>query len=1611
MVEEKETRARETMYIMGLERWPLQASWAITYGLIFIIVAATVTIVCSLSFMTKSSPSLLFVSLLLFNLSELSFGLLIASLFSNAKIAAICAPILHFSALMPRYIFFRTGEPQALIGKALVSLLSPSAFTFAADLFAAYEGAGDGMGWGDLWSDPYPLGAILFMMTVDIKLYATVGWYLEQVIPSEHGPRLPLLFPLSWQYWRTGDASQVPSCSSIVKGTWAFCTTCCTSWGKPKGGFRRITDEADGLAPRLSRGSGGGLASRGSGLRGMQAEGHTVFAAMAKLRKEYGPKVAVKELSLQLREGQLTSLLGHNGAGKTTAVGMLSGLIRPTAGDCTIMGHSMVTSAPLARQCLGFCPQQNILFGRLTAREHLLLYSAIKGLPGGCSGAAASEAAEGMLKAVGLAAKADTEAQALSGGMKRKLQVALALLGDSPVVLLDEPSSGVDPVSRRALWAILSQWKRGRAMLLTTHFMDEADMLSDQVAIMSEGELVCSGTALQLKEQWSNGYTLTMSQALDGGAAADVGAIESLVLSCMPGARFLRAAGAELVYRLPMEETGSFARLLQEIEESREALGIGHCAVSMPTLEESAAAAESSPRAESLLRAESPHAASSSAPEAGAFQHGPSSNGTGVELQEATAVHSSKASGRGGAQQERAGTSKGVDMPSAHQYDGKRERSGAVHWWICLVQMLRKRAGIAGRDKKGAAFILLVPLLAVSLVMLILSINIDPSSPNVLLRLESMLPAESAVVPLSHPPPRLGECASVPCAGVHQYALWDAGDSSYNMSEVLLERAAESGVPQYVAVVFNDTVVHEIATAAVPVAGLNASINIGRPDIDTSSFANAAVAAALLSPLQLGPISPFAVSRVLRRTYQRFAQDPPVMVMHNSSAYHVLPAAVSALRETVSGFRTSSSSSQSGGAASLTARNHPLPLSQQESVQLDSILLVLASLFVLVPFCLMSGAFAISPVTEFSVGAHHMQLLSGCPPAMYWLGSYIWDACMHMLVCVCAMGIFAAYQDAAFAGSFAQAGATFLLLIEYGAAVIPLAYCYSFAFGSPSAAQVAVAALNFLLGFGCVTASYVMQLLPKTQGAQKVLVHFFRFCPPFLLGEGLIELTRHQFLKALADVQGNGVHVPALFSWKILGRPLVALAGEAALFSVLTLLIDANTRSSWVPTLMKGLWHRSEPWRDSMVMCFTRCGLMRAKQRSMQRKRYQAVQGPQDSEDVEESQTLVSGVEMTQQEMSHPQRNEEEGEELMLEAVGDEEAPLRRLEDDDVIAERRRIDDASSSGVDRVQLCHLRKVYATKPPKVAVHDLCLGIRPGERFGLLGPNGAGKTTTLSMLTGALAPTSGQACVDGRVVASASGASATNSVALGYCPQHDPLLEFLTAREQLGMYARLKGVPAEQVGTAVAEVIARVSLPQEMAARPSGQLSGGNKRKLALGIALVGGTTALLLDEPSSGMDPGARRAMWAYIERATSPEATDNGGSVAVALTTHSMEECEALCSRVGIMHAGRLACIASPTRLKALYGRGYLLEVHCHDSHEAMQAVAQFVSSALGGMESEERRFGRLKFVLPSKRQTLAQVFRSMEGEKSRLKIVAYGVSMPTLEQVFLAVIGESLAQ
>ncbi|TYZ62891.1 hypothetical protein PybrP1_006990 [[Pythium] brassicae (nom. inval.)] len=270
-----------------------------------------------------------------------------------------------------------------------------------------------------------------------------------------------------------------------------------------------------------------------------------------------------------------------------------------------------------------------------------------------------------------------------------------------------------------------------------------------------------------------------------------------------------------------------------------------------------------------------------------------------------------------------------------------------------------------------------------------------------------------------------------------------------------------------------------------------------------------------------------------------------------------------------------------------------------------------------------------------------------------------------------------------------------------------------------------------------------------------------------------------------------------------------------------------------------------------------------------------------------------------------------------------------RGEDDDVQRERQKVERTGPTTADNIVIRNLRQQYGNKGGKVALDDLCLAIPKGECFGYLGINGAGKSTTMKVLTGQLGPSSGFVSLGGFDLARHRDKART---VLGYCPQFDALHDLLTVREQLELYARLKGVPAALVPLAVAEKMSEVGLGEYRDKLTRG-LSGGNKRKVSTAIALMGAPRIVLLDEPSTGVDPSARRKMWDVIAGVCAR------AEASVVLTTHSMEECEALCTRVGILVSGRLQCLGSVAHLKHKFGRGYTVEVTVREPEP--RAVAQ----------------------------------------------------------------------
>ncbi|VDO88008.1 unnamed protein product [Schistosoma curassoni] len=232
-----------------------------------------------------------------------------------------------------------------------------------------------------------------------------------------------------------------------------------------------------------------------------------------------------------------------------------------------------------------------------------------------------------------------------------------------------------------------------------------------------------------------------------------------------------------------------------------------------------------------------------------------------------------------------------------------------------------------------------------------------------------------------------------------------------------------------------------------------------------------------------------------------------------------------------------------------------------------------------------------------------------------------------------------------------------------------------------------------------------------------------------------------------------------------------------------------------------------------------------------------------------------------------------------------------------------------------VAVINLTKFFPRKK-KPSVNRLTFGVRPGECFGLLGVNGAGKTTTFNMITGKLHPSMGTVYVNGFNVVTQTKNALKN---LGYCPQFDAVHDLLTGRETLTLYARLRGFPEKQISTTVNELLQNMGL-LPYADRITSVYSGGNLRKLSTAIAIIGKPQVILLDEPTSGMDPIGKRFMWDQII-----SLIKDGRSII--LTTHSMEECEALCQSIGIMINGQLKCFGSIQHLKNRYGNGYHVEI------------------------------------------------------------------------------------
>ncbi|XP_077990027.1 phospholipid-transporting ATPase ABCA3-like [Glandiceps talaboti] len=1529
IVLEKHDRLKESMKMMGLSNWIHWLAWFFKSFICLLIIMILVVIVIKFAnIYPKSDPTVILVFFLLWMCAAITWNFAVATCLTRPKLAVLAGAVLWFLNFLP--VFFinagATYSRMAWYQKALGCLLCNTCMGIGINLIALREVQGVGAQWNNLAypvsvDDDFPLSTVFAFFVLSFIIHTVIAWQVEAIFPGKYGVPKPFYFSCLPSYW------------------------CGPSETKK----RDITMEYK-LQEDVNN----------SKNHETEPTDLNIGISIHNLRKVYkslttGSKLAVDNLSLNMYEGQITSLLGHNGAGKTTTMSILTGLFPPTSGSATINGYSILTDIDKVRQSLGLCPQHNVLFDRLTVKEHLDFFIALKGV----SGSAGKKEVNVMINDLNLTDKTNQQSSKLSGGMKRKLSCGIALIGGSKIVILDEPTSGMDPYARRATWDLLLKHKEGRTILLTTHFMDEADLLGDRIAIMANGELICSGSSLFLKNKYGVGYHMTLVKT----STSDTEMVDKFITSYVPDAKCTSNVGSELSYTLPKESTGQFKDMFEELESKMADFGINSYGVSVTTMEEVfmkvGEMAEEIVQNRELQRDDSQDNAAYVDGE-----HQRDDDVTDVTLKETVA------------------TARGVNTDNLSIDINVQDKENQDHltgvWllWQQFKAMFMKRllSGSLLRNRLPIATQLVLPLFFVVIAQVVTFYKVPrQQDPERILDLSNLYSSD-----VGNSKAFYVNMMENKSEDVIQYQTIkdflssvkvDTIDVTGEVLKIMDAQKSEILYPSQCCenspfMILNPKCIAKFLTDVYdPAALCSNSTTFGyrycmdclqepvqnyeykEPDvpesqessysddflqefsrISSSSFFNCPH-----NPIQnLEDINTYFQEYVLRESdtetfYKAYVAgmsvgNDSIIVWYSNEGYHTTAETLNAVSNIALQSLTNSS-------FSIQVSNYPLPRSSKDQAEdqvwdaVGSFSAVMQGFLIILGVGFLAASFIPFIVQEKRSKAKHVQIVSGLNQVVYWLANFAWDYLNYLVIAVVFVIIVAAFDSAEMGVD--GVGPLIAIMLLFGWAMLPCVYTISFLFTSPIVAFFIVMIFLGVIMAVCLIIAYILSFTSEEgDNDNKITDNVLFSIPTYALGKAMQYIVNNGKAKHLCTETEEQRQACAAykvtfandtFQWESpgLGKISTYLAVEGVVYFLIVLLLEHF--GGFLPYCIQG-----KP-----------------------------------------------------------------------------KTTTNTLEDEDVANERQRVTTLDPKSDDALVLIKdLSKVYRGKcciaAERPAVDGISVAIPKGECFGLLGINGAGKTTTFSMLTGDLGITSGTAFIDGHNIQTSKRKAQQR---MGYCPQFDGLIDKMTGRELLTMYARLRGIPSSRIDAVVKETIKKLDL-DKWADKLAGQYSGGNKRKLSTASAVVGDPAILFLDEPTTGMDPKARRSLWNALL-----DLIKRGRSIV--LTSHSMEECEALCTRLVIMVNGQFKCVGSTQHLKSRFGRGYTFILKVFEDTDT-SPVKAYIQNVFQGAALVEEHQGMLQYQVDSIGLNWSTIFAAIEDKKEELMIAEYSVSQTSLEQVFL---------
>jgi ABC-type multidrug transport system ATPase subunit len=1365
-----------------------------------------------------------------------------------------------------------------------------------------------------------------------------------------------------------------------------------------------------------------------------------------------GKKRAVDNLSLNFYEGQITSFLGHNGAGKTTTMSVLCGLFPPSSGTAYIRGLDIACDIDEIRKTLGFCPQQNTLYNKMTVSEHLWFFAKMKNV--GAPNKKLKQEVDKWINELNLVSKRNARVGSLSGGMKRKLSVAMAYVGDSRVVVLDEPTAGVDPYARRGIWDLMFKHRENRTILLSTHYMDEADVLGDRIAIISHGKLCCVGSSMYLKHQLCDGYYLSLAKqpqgsvtslALSGtsgvasttgsascdisgslpvlshspcmsvasnesvnatGILSDVGevfissdgrqpptrnaithrrnrsegsamdfvaglgqkkgskkklnfscateSVTRLIQSHVHGAQLMEDIGSELTYLLPTKEGNGheLSLLLRDLDRQKAGLGIASYGMSDTSLEEvflkvtnEAEAAQPDPTTGTSLlnrlqRKRQRWSKRKQSSSSTLEGNIPLVSDKGDESDE------EKCESEQGLLEE-SGTDSALEESFEADNYGNAGNCTVTGCFLLLQQYKAsfiKRFHHSKRYFKGFIAQIVLPAAFICLALVFKLLAPNPS--NGIIELTPRTYPGKLYIPFKNfntsdkQAVQMTSALTQPC-GVSAYYL------TAGLDQTICHKYLDDTESDYLywTKPSNDT----------PPANVSCSCASGKQQCPHNIVA---------------PLPPF-LNTVDDLTLQDLADKKNMTdyILKSTDDYILHRYGGASFGHENDQFAEASSGPYHDVLDWLGVKRAAKAWYSNKAPHSPPIYLN-----VLNNAILRGHLNASENITQYGITTYSHPFNST-------VIQQIQDKMrsgIDLLIALCV--IFAlSFVPPSFVMFLIRERATGAKHQQLVCGVNPVIYWisnYSWDMCNYMVTVVCIVIIFSAFGedvytsgdnFSAVTVLFILHgwaMIPLMYPATYIFTNSstaYIVTMSISVLVGFVTTSTTLILQLIEQTEGgessgglsDQLRVAFLiFPNYCLGRGLMDMAFNYYITSA-----NKELKSFGVTIDVPGPFSLNIDSVGRNILAMAVSGFV-----------------------------FFILTLLIEYKFFLPK--------LVCKAkINKFIVEKRDGEDEDVARERKRIVRGRARN-SVLRLDNLTKVYNSwfSTSKVlAVDGLSLGVAKGECFGLLGVNGAGKTSTFKMLTGDVSVTAGNALVLGHSVKSDIHSVRQN---IGYCPQFDAINDLLTGREHLALYARLKGVAEKEIPQVIEWCLRKLGLTQ-YAGVCAGKYSGGNKRKLSAAIALIGQPAIVFLDEPTTGMDPKSRRFLWSVIN-----SLVQQGCSIIV--TSHSMEECEALCTRIGIMVNGQLKCLGSPLHLKSRFGDGYTITVRLAGSFPDLKPTKTFFETTFPEAELKEQQHNLLEYQLPSSSAQLSFVFSQLETDKEKLNIQDYSISQTTLDRVFV---------